>query len=157
MKALTLTQPWATLVMVGAKQVETRGWPTRYRGPLAIHAAAGWSADDREFAADLMDAGILPAGWLTTNRSIKPDLPLGRVLGIVRLVDVIPTFALAEYAPRTNIAQHVIGPLEREYGDYSHGRFAWLLADVEAFPAPIPARGALGLWDWVGPEGEPAP
>lgn len=38
MKALTLHQPWATLVAVGAKQVETRGWATRYRGPIAIHA-----------------------------------------------------------------------------------------------------------------------
>lgn len=151
MRALTLTQPWATLVIRGRKQVETRSWSTPYRGPLAIHAAAGWTADDREFAADLMDAGVLPQGWVTTNRSIKPDLPLGRILGTVRLVGVIPTFALVEYGPRTNIAQHVIGPLEREYGDYSPGRFAWLLADVEPFPEPIPARGALGLWDWSAP------
>jgi hypothetical protein len=41
MKALTLTQPSATLVAPGAKRIETRSWPTSYRGPLAIHAAAG--------------------------------------------------------------------------------------------------------------------
>src|SRR6202030_2406661 len=39
MKALTLTQPWATLVAIGAKRIETRSWPTLYRGPLAIYAA----------------------------------------------------------------------------------------------------------------------
>lgn len=41
MKAVTLTQPWATLVAIGAKQIETRSWPTNYRGPLAIHAGKG--------------------------------------------------------------------------------------------------------------------
>jgi hypothetical protein len=41
MKGLTLTQPWATLVAIGAKRIETRSWPTRYRGLLAIHAGAG--------------------------------------------------------------------------------------------------------------------
>jgi hypothetical protein len=38
MKALSLWQPWATLVSIGAKRIETRSWPTKYRGPLAIHA-----------------------------------------------------------------------------------------------------------------------
>ena len=38
MKALTITQPWATLIAIGAKRFETRGWSTPYRGPLAIHA-----------------------------------------------------------------------------------------------------------------------
>jgi activating signal cointegrator 1 len=42
MKAITLTQPWATLVAIGAKRIETRSWPTNYRGPLAIHAAKGF-------------------------------------------------------------------------------------------------------------------
>ena len=39
MKALTLWQPWASLIAVGAKTIETRSWSTKYRGPLAIHAA----------------------------------------------------------------------------------------------------------------------
>ncbi|MFL5577327.1 MAG: ASCH domain-containing protein [Gemmatimonadaceae bacterium] len=42
MKALTLTQPWATLVAIGAKTIETRSWPTHYRGEVAIHAAKGF-------------------------------------------------------------------------------------------------------------------
>ena len=42
MKALTLTQPWASLVAIGAKRIETRSWSTPYRGLLAIHAAKGF-------------------------------------------------------------------------------------------------------------------
>ena len=38
MKALTVRQPWASLIISGAKRVENRSWPTRHRGPLAIHA-----------------------------------------------------------------------------------------------------------------------
>ena len=45
MKALTLTQPWASLVACGAKTIETRSWRTPYRGPVAIHAAKGFPAD----------------------------------------------------------------------------------------------------------------
>jgi len=40
MKALSLRQPWASLIADGRKTIETRTWRTRYRGPLAIHASA---------------------------------------------------------------------------------------------------------------------
>ena len=43
MKCLSLWQPWASLVVIGAKRFETRSWPTNYRGPLLIHAAQRWS------------------------------------------------------------------------------------------------------------------
>ncbi len=39
MKAITIWQPWASLLACGAKQYETRSWATSYRGPIAIHAA----------------------------------------------------------------------------------------------------------------------
>lgn len=51
MKAITLTQPWASLVACGAKKIETRSWRTHHRGWIAIHAAKGWTGEDREFAA----------------------------------------------------------------------------------------------------------
>ena len=40
-KTLTIAQPWATLVAIGAKQIETRSWQTNYRGDIAIHAGKG--------------------------------------------------------------------------------------------------------------------
>ena len=43
MKALTIWQPWASLIAGGAKQYETRSWATQYRGPIAIHAAARYT------------------------------------------------------------------------------------------------------------------
>jgi hypothetical protein len=66
MKTLTLTQPWATLVSLGAKTFETRSWKTDYSGPLAIHAAKGFpgwakdlcSIDDEYFYKALRPAGV---------------------------------------------------------------------------------------------------
>lgn len=37
MKAITILQPWASLIACGKKQIETRSWATKYRGPIAIH------------------------------------------------------------------------------------------------------------------------
>jgi hypothetical protein len=42
MKAITIIQPWATLIALGEKKFETRSWTTKYRGPLAIHAGMKW-------------------------------------------------------------------------------------------------------------------
>lgn len=132
MKALTVTQPWATLVALGIKNVETRSWATSYRGPLAIHAAKGWSRDDREFAEDLFARGILPIP------DVLYSLPRGAVIATCRLAYVGPTFP----------AFYLISDLERELGDYAQGRFGWSLTHVEPLPEPIPVRGALGLWEW---------
>lgn len=133
MKTITLTQPWASLVATGAKQIETRSWNTGYRGPLAIHAAKGIPRSAYEWAFDM--AGIL------TKRGIDwklEALPRGMVLATCRLVDVVPT---------TSVQPSLVEDL---FGDFSPGRFAWLLADVQPLAVPILARGSLGLWEWGG-------
>ena len=57
MKGLTLTQPWASAVALGIKHVETRSWRTEYRGAVLIHAAKGFPAWAREFAAEELAIG----------------------------------------------------------------------------------------------------
>lgn len=163
MKVLTLTQPWATLVAIGAKKIETRSWATSYRGPLAIHAAKGLGpvhgakglqrlCDRVEFANALYSAGIykgLPPddGWFNV-------LPLGAIVAVCYVVNCITTAAFLESG-----GVEIRGPhnrllyeweptdQERAFGDYGIGRFAWLLSDIHALPEPIPAKGARGLWE----------
>lgn len=50
MKALTIWQPWASLLVSGQKKYETRSWATAYRGPIAIHAAMAAGASDHRRA-----------------------------------------------------------------------------------------------------------
>lgn len=64
MKALSLRQPWASLIADGRKTIETRTWRTRYRGPLAIHASA------RPYA-DLPTGGIIAVAWLYGCRAME--------------------------------------------------------------------------------------
>ena len=132
---LSLSQPWATLVVAGAKKIETRSWGTGYRGPLAIHASARYQTlDDRVLRYDEPFAtAILEARF----REDDP-LPLGAVLGLVLLTD----------CERISRAP---GYPERAFGNYTPGRWAWHLARPVMFPAPIPASGRLGLWPWTVP------
>lgn len=148
LKVLTLSQPWASLVAIGAKRTETRSWATPYRGPLAIHAAKGfprWVQDlchDEPFCTVLADANLISA------QTAALLLPLGAIIATCRLTACLPTTEA-----RTRLSRGY-PPYEEDFGDFSPGRWAWLLEDVEALPTPIPAKGALGLWtfpDWRAP------
>ncbi len=125
MKGLTLTQPWATLVALGHKRVETRSWSSRYRGPIAIHAAKGFPGFARDFAAEERAIGRCPE-----------RLPFGAIVAVAELTRVVPVDTVASQ----------VSALERRLGDWTRGRYAWFLEDVLALEEPIPARGALSLW-----------
>lgn len=127
MKALTLTQPWASLVALGYKRIETRSWSTEYRGPIAIHAAKAFPPDCRRFAGTERAIGRIP-----------DRLPIGAVIATARLARIV----------RTECISGLIPALERHLGNYERGRYAWFLEEIEALPEPIAARGALGLWNW---------
>jgi activating signal cointegrator 1 len=143
MQALSFRQPQATLVALGAKQIDTRSWGTSYRGPLAIHAskqmtkAEGSLCWEEPFRTALEVGGYKPGEGPATNPF---GLPLGAVIAVAQLVDIYPI-------------THENQPPEPEYsfGDYGPGRFAWILRDVYQLPEPIPARGRLGLWEWTPP------
>jgi hypothetical protein len=155
-QALTLTEPWATLVAVGAKQIETRHWRTPYRGLLAIHAAKGfpdWAQQYcllEPFRSVLTEQTKIRIIWDKARGRApedRTDFPLGKVIAICRLRNIIPT---------EEAAQH-ISAQELAFGDYSRGRWAWVLSDIQRLIHAVPARGALGLWEWdPGPDWERA-
>ena len=139
MKALTLTQPWATLVAIGAKSIETRSWFTSYR-ELAIHAAKGWTRADRElcgqqpFFGPLIDQYPTLPAW-----DLAAALPRGAVIAIAFLSDC-----------RIIRPGHYPGITDQElaFGDYTPGRYRWYLTGVTPLNMPLPAKGSLGLWEW---------
>ena len=142
MKALTLTQPWASLVAIGAKRIETRPWRTSYRGSLAIHAAKGFPKWAKEISNEPEFARELGPG----------PLPVGMVIATCRLISCIPTRDLQdnrviEVDYLAGCGDFVLDDRERAFGDYAPGRWAWLLADIKRCE-PIAATGALSLWDW---------
>jgi activating signal cointegrator 1 len=138
-KALSLWQPWATFIALGIKGYETRSWSTGHRGPLAIHAsAAKMNAEVVEWVKDLADRTLYEYG---ISIPTKPeDYPLGMVLCTTRLV-------ACHRVTRGLISE--IGEIEFEVGDWTPGRYVWELSDIERLEPPVPARGALGLWEWT--------
>jgi len=124
-KGVSLTQPWAN--SVGPyKKIETRSWSTKYRGPLVIHAAKGFPRSARDFAATERALGRVPE-----------RLPFGALVSVTSILDVRPTDELAL----------TISGLERHLGDYSPGRWGWLLGETEKFDEPIGFKGSLGLFN----------
>jgi len=158
MKALTLTQPWATLVSIGAKKWETRSWLTNYRGPIAIHAAKGLGlvggisglvalCQTEPFREVLYPVFGYPKGEALVNAR---SLPLGAVIAIVNLTEIQRTRSRWN-ASEKEVNAGIVGQFEWAFGDYSSFRFAWRLENVRRLPEPIPAKGALGLWQWTCP------
>lgn len=135
MKALSLLQPWASLVVTGAKKLETRSWGTAYRGELLIHASTG-------------RAGALLTAEPPFPRYIKDfkQLPFGAIIGKVILSDVVKLEQLS-------LSDRVVNQLtleERAFGDYTNGRYAWVMEEPVQFKNPVFTKGTLGLWEYNG-------
>jgi len=135
---LSLTQPWATLVMLGKKQQETRSWKTDYRGRLYIHASKGFPKSAQELCFT----------W-PFNEYINPNtksLPLGMILGSVELWKIE-----SSEAALSAIQESETEGMQEEYrfGDYSQNRFVWYFRNVEVLDKPVPARGSLSLWKYT--------
>lgn len=147
MKALSLWQPWASAIALGAKRIETRSWKTNYQGPLLIHA--GKSQNGHELWCDLVQPIVMKLvgqndcpGWMF--------LPFGALvatcdlLGCVRITN--------DWHEGATINRHGSGEIiltaqELALGNYYPGRVGWILANVRALPKPIPYRGRQGLFN----------
>lgn len=152
--SLTLHQFWASAIAARIKRCETRGWATRYRGPLAIHAAKSIPAYAREAAQDTDVAPVLAEGGLADLDA----LPLGAVVAVACLVDCVPTERVSAgmqhaYSPTEGARPSClwIPWTERVMGNYEPERFAWVLGGIRPLREPVPAKGAQGLWQWRVP------
>jgi hypothetical protein len=125
MKVLSIQQPYATLVMHGIKQYETRNWYTSHRGPLFIHA----SKNVNHRAAQLLSLCRHKA-----NLTID-DLPTQAILGTV---DLVACKDAAFLQPST---------LEYRLGYFTAGNFAWQIANPTPLLLPFNTPGQQGLWD----------
>lgn len=123
MKALTLRQPWAWMVVHGGKLIENRTWNTSFRGRFLIHAAKGMTTAEY-VEAELFGLSVNPKMRLPTAR----DLRFGGIVGMAAI-------------------EGVQEPDEWEPGDWHmSGQYGFLLRDVRPLPF-VPCRGMLGFWE----------
>lgn len=128
MRAFTVHQPYAYAIVAGLKGYETRPRRTNIRGRVAVHAGK------QEITLDSMRVVVVP--------SAGKKLHYGAVLGTVEIVDCLPVEEVVD----------TLTERERALGDYSPGRWAWVLKNPVMFDTPIPARGKQGWWNWKGYE-----
>lgn len=147
MKTISLLQPWASLIALGEKRIETRSWKTNYRGPLLIHASAKipkWAKVLCQDFAKLIGIEKYEGSWLYyLEHGVGP---FGKIIAKCDLVDVVQCVSTEIYGVK--IPKYKLTEKEEAFGDYTPGRYAWILEDIEMLPEPIPAKGQLGLWEY---------
>lgn len=119
MKALSIRQPWAWLIIAGVKPIENRTWPTMLRRRVLVHAAKGMTRYEYDSACHF--------AW-----SIKPEL-------------MIPAF---EKLQRGGIIGSVLieGCVERDQSSWFTGPYGFVLAEPEPMSF-IPLKGRLGFFE----------
>lgn len=153
MKALTVWQPWTSLIAIGAKPYEFRGHAMT-RGQvgkrIGIHAGLRrvvrtevenllWILEHRQDVSGLVVDLAIPLlrGWMRG----QIEFPLGAVVCTAQLGEPIRDEALAQ---RLGLRM-----APRDSDRPEHSNWGWPMIAVEELRPPAPARGYQGLWDWV--------
>lgn len=125
MKALSVKNPWAALIVSGKKDIENRTWRTNYRGTIMIHCSQKrdplgeqklWELATRGDYEKNSAAAYIPH-W---NKS-------GQIIGSVKIVDCVQ----GHYSPWAE-----------------EGLWHWVLEDAKSFMISVPAKGKLGIWNY---------
>lgn len=87
MKALSLKQPWAWLVVEGGKDIENRKWGTRYRGKVLIHASKKWDVEGARCLYIKACKGEIPIREIPMRDD--PRIIYGAILGSVDIIDCV--------------------------------------------------------------------
>jgi len=156
MKAISVWQPWASAIAVGAKRIETRSWNPPYRGRILIHASK------RRLITELVEyecdpcwrAALSPLGWAPGGDPIEniDRLPFGAIVAVADLAwcDRTEDFEDAELGAirtRAGLDSGTYYWTERMLGDFRAGRWGWRLGPIWRLDEPIPWRGRRGLFD----------
>ena len=134
MKAITILQPWAWLLATGKKRCETRSWKTNFRGEILIHAG-------KKNMTDIMRQTI-EARHMEQAGVFDTEIITGAIIGKATLVNCVP---IDEAIAKLIKEQH---PDEFDFGDFTAGRYAWVMEEAELFEKPIPVAGKQGLWNF---------
>jgi hypothetical protein len=129
MKALTIRQPWASLIADNIKLIESRSWQTHYRGKLYIHAGKGI---DKKYLKDY------------ENIIDITDMPKGKIIAECNLIDcILLDKKYIDYYNKLNKSK------EYKLKDSCVGYYGWVLSDIKKIKE-IEIKGKLSIWDFEG-------
>ncbi len=122
MKCLSVSQPFAKLIIEGKKTIELRSWKTDYRGEFLVHAPKKVRVDDCK--------------RLGVN---EKKLVMGAIIGKAELYDIKVYTSKSEV--KADSKYHLASK------NYFNSRYGFLLKKAKKFQIPIPWKGQLGFFD----------
>lgn len=123
MKALTIKEPWASLIINGYKKYEFRSWKTNYRGKILIHAGMSIEKD-----------------MLEKIKAYNIEITKGAIIGEAEIIDCI--LVDEEFDKELRNIDNIV------YGNNHLNNYAWKLENIKKYDKPIPIKGKLGLWNY---------
>lgn len=124
MKALTIKQPWASLIVNNYKKYEFRSWKTNYRGKILIHAGLNVERD-----------------YIKRFSCYNIEYITGAIIGEAELIGCI---LVTEEFQSSLEAENIL-----VYGNHVHiANYAWKLTNIKKYEKPIVTKGKLGLWNY---------
>lgn len=163
MKALSIKQPWASLIAHGIKDIENRTWKTNFRGRIYIHASAKWDerakGNDASKLLTSIQYNSIPHkvhGLFLDQGIIVKDseIPLSAIIGEVDIVDcVINHPSIWAEQIKTHPCENIDGLQILDKGQKYI--WNWVLANPVLYEKPIlNVKGKLSFWEWEGCEQE---
>lgn len=171
MKALSVKQPYAQVIVEGIKDIENRTYRTHFRGTVYIHASSIWhdrvkthECYTREQCAAIVkhNKGLIDFPRYADPRSPNP-LPLGAIIGQVDIIDCVighkSIWAEKNQIIRPELADYIKSGLPQEWEEYNTAYYKWqdskpiwnwVLANPIEYSKPIlNIKGKLGLWNHI--------
>lgn len=153
MKAVTIKQPWASLIIEGIKDIENRTWRTKFRGKILIHASA-----PKKFNVELTDPQAIQGMPFLIQSGIDGNIPFGSIIGYVEVIDCVINHSSiwAESTPDCvnggcSKCTNFTGECPESgipFNELAKPIYNWVLANPVKFDTPIPTKGKLSLWDF---------
>ncbi|MDQ1139439.1 ASCH domain-containing protein [Pedobacter agri] len=142
MKALSIKQPWASLIASGIKDIENRTWATKYRGRIYIHASGKPAGIELQTILNYEQAKAIPESkWYDMCVGIWP---LSCIIGEVDIIDCV--------LGHTSIWAEHSAIVTRKGIEIEVPVYNWVLANPVLYEHPIlNVKGALSLWEYEKP------
>lgn len=127
LRALTVKQPFASLICWDVKDIENRTQKTNIRGKVLIHAGAQWYQPKKEPSSTLLtnEQRVLLPDSRQLSALFYNNLPLSAIIGEVEIIDCVQNHSSVWAIP---------------------GYWHWVLDNAILYPNPIPCKGALSFW-----------